>query len=247
MDDVYARYREALRLGHQEAAEGRFAEALGHYQSAADVASDRALPHVAIGGMQLRLGRAREALAAYDRALAAEPTNVDALSGRAAALLATGRRDEAARVQQQIMDARGSGGWGSDAPASDATPLTAADAMHAAGEQALRGGQPEAAIDAFLGESREHAAAGHLDAALDASLGALSISPGAARVHLQLARLYFQRGWPDKGVERALLLARLLSLEPDPDVHAGLQQLALANAAADERLAALAAPANPDS
>ena len=28
MDDVYARYREALQLGHQEAAEGQFAEAL---------------------------------------------------------------------------------------------------------------------------------------------------------------------------------------------------------------------------
>jgi len=32
MDDVYARYRVAMRLGHHEAAEGRFAEALGHYQ-----------------------------------------------------------------------------------------------------------------------------------------------------------------------------------------------------------------------
>jgi len=43
MDDVYARYREALKLGHQEAAEDRWTEALRHYQVAADVA-DRALP-----------------------------------------------------------------------------------------------------------------------------------------------------------------------------------------------------------
>ena len=27
MDDVYARYRESLKLGHQEAAEGRYAQA----------------------------------------------------------------------------------------------------------------------------------------------------------------------------------------------------------------------------
>ena len=70
MDDVYARYRESLRLGHQEAAEGRYAEALTHYQSAADVAADRALPHVAVGGVQLRLGHPKDALASYERALA---------------------------------------------------------------------------------------------------------------------------------------------------------------------------------
>jgi tetratricopeptide (TPR) repeat protein len=247
MDDVYARYREHLRLGHQEAAEGRFADALRHYEAAADVAADRALPHVLVGGMQLRLGRAKEALAAYELALTAEPANLDALSGRAAALLAAGRRDEAARVQRQILDMRAGGepDASTAASASDGTPMTAADTMHAAGEQALRAGQHEAAIDAFLAESGEHAAAGRLDAALDASLGALAIAPGAARIHLELARLYFQRGWADKGVERALLLHRLLTLEPDDTVRQGLANLAAEHAATDERLASLAAPVNP--
>ncbi len=34
--------------------------------------------------------------------------------------------------------------------------------------------------------------------------------------HLQMARIYFQRGWADRGVERLLLLSRLLTLEEDP-------------------------------
>lgn len=239
MDDVYARYREALSVGHKEAAEGRFAEALRHYQVAADVAADRALPHIAIGGMQLRLGRPKEALAAYDRALQAEPQNLDALGGRAAALLAAGRRDEAARVRQQISNARNTAAAPA-APVGDGTPMSTTDTLHAAGEEARRTGKLEAAIDAFLAESAEHASAGRLDAALDASLGALAVSPGSARIHLELTRLYFRRGWTDQGVERALLLDRLLTLEPNPDVHAQLRQLAADKAALDGRLEELA-------
>ena len=239
MDDVYARYREALRLGHQEAAEGRFAEALRHYQVAADVAADRALPHIAIGGMHLRLGRAKDALTAYDRALRAEPQNLDALGGRAAALLANGRRDEAARVRKQISDARHAAD-SPEAQSGDGSPMSSADTLHAAGEAALRAGKGEAAIDAFLAESAEHTMVGHLDAALDASLGALAVSPGSARIHLELTRLYFRRGWTDKAVERALLLDRLLGLEPDDAIHAELRQLAAENAAVDERLSELA-------
>jgi tetratricopeptide (TPR) repeat protein len=243
MDDVYGKYREALQLGHQEAAAGRFAQALRHYTAAAELAPDRALPHIAVGGMQLRLSHAREALAAYDTALQAEPTNIDALTGRAAALLAAGRRDEAHKVQQQIIDIR----HAAESPAAfapgDATPMSTADTLHAAGEQALIQGKKDAAIDAWLAESAEHAAANHLDAALDAALAAVSIAPNAPRIHLQLARLYFQRGWSDKAVERALLLDRLLNLDPEPTVHEQLRRLAADYSTADQRLAALANPA----
>ena len=239
MDDLYTRYREALRLGHDEAAEGRFGEALRHYQTAAELAGDRALPHVGMGGMLLRLGRARDALAAYERALRAEPANLDALTGRAATLLAAGRRGEAARVRQQVSDLRRSAEAPS-APAMDATPMSRADTLHAAGEEAMRAGRHEAAIDAWLAESGEHATEGHLDAALDASLWALGVAPGAPRIHLELCRLYLRRGWTDQGVERALLLDRLLALQPDPNIADELRQLAAQNAAADERLVVLA-------
>lgn len=239
MDDVYARYREALSLGHHEAAEGRFSEALGHYRTAAELAGDRAQPHVGVGGMLLRLGRAKDALAAYERALRAEPTNLDALTGRAATLLATGRRGEAAKVRQQMADLRRSAEAPSE-PAGVGTPMSRADTLHAAGEEALRAGSNEAAIDAWLAESGEHATEGHLDAALDASLRALAVAPGAPRIHLELCRLYFLRGWTDQAVERALLLGRLLALEPDANVEDELLRLAAENAAADGRLAALA-------
>ncbi|HUR16200.1 MAG TPA: tetratricopeptide repeat protein [Candidatus Limnocylindrales bacterium] len=238
-DDVYARYREALRLGHQEASEGHFAQALTLYQTAADLATGRALPLVGVGSMNLRLGRARDALVAYERALSFEPTNLDALTGRAAALLAAGRRDEAARVQQQIIDIR-DGGPPAAAPAFNATPTSVADALYMEGDQALRRHNNDAAIDAWLGESREHAGATRFDAALDATMRALAIDPSSARVHLEMARLYFARGWVEQGVERALLLDRLLALEPDPRIQLALRSLAAANVESDDRLATLA-------
>lgn len=240
MDDVYGRYSEALKLGHQEAAAGRFAQALRHYTSAAEIAPDRALPHIAAGGMHLRLGHARDALAAYDTALQRESTNIDALTGRAAALLAAGRRDEANKVQQQIIDIRRAAEMPAAFEPGDATPMSHADTLHDAALMALTQGNTESAIDAWLAESAEHASADHLDAALDAALAAVSVAPSAPRIHLQLVRLYFQRGWSDKAAERALLLDRLLSLDPEPGVHDELRTLAAENAGADRRLAALA-------
>jgi tetratricopeptide (TPR) repeat protein len=238
MDDVYARYREALKLGHQQAAEGHFAQALAQYQIAAEAAPGRALPHVAVGGMQLRLGHAKEALAAYEAALQAESANIDAASGRVAALLALGRRDEAAMVQQQLTSGQGlepqmdTGG--------EPTPISRADTLHFAGEVAKAKGDTGAAIDAWLAEAEEHATVGHLDAAVDAALGALSLDPSSISTHLELARLYFRAGWTEKGVERALLLDRLLSLAPSPEAQEQLRQLAAEHAASDGRLIALA-------
>jgi tetratricopeptide (TPR) repeat protein len=242
MDDVYGQYREALKLGHQEAAAGRFAQALRHYAAAAELAPDRALPHIAVGGMQLRLSHARESLAAYERALQNEPMNIDALTGRAAALLAAGRRDEASKVQQQIVDIRRAAESPLGFAPGDATAMSAADSLHITGEMALTQGNKDAAIDAWLAESAEHASNDHLDAALDAALAAVSVMPSAPRIHLQLARLYFKRGWPDKAVERALLLDRLLALDPEPSVHEQLRKLAADNLTIDYRLAPLANP-----
>jgi len=188
--------------------------------------------------MQLRLGHAREALAAYEAALQVEPTNIDALSGRTAALLALGRRDEAAKIQQQIVSGRPAGPEFESG--GEPTPISRADTLHFAGETAKQKGDRASAIDAWLAEAEEHATAGHLDAAVDAALGALSLDPSSPGTHLELARLYFRHGWTDKGVERSLLLDRLLTLAPNPEVHEQLRQLAAEHAAADGRLIALA-------
>ena len=225
MDDVFARYQAALRTGHQLAAEGRYRDALTRYEEAAAVAGERALPHVLVGGMLLRMSRPREALSAYERALAVEPSNLDALSGRAAALLSAGRRADAAAVQQQIAALRDAPQTSADVPAGLHTPLSRAETMAVAGEQARDAGNRSAAIDAWLAEAREHASDGHLDASLDAALRALTLDTGSLPAHVELARIYAQRGWRDEATDHVAALRRLLELVPDAGASAMLDQI----------------------
>ena len=222
-EDVYGRYREALRLGHQYAAEGKFREALAEYRTAAAVA-ERALPHVGLGAMQLRLGQHREALAAFERALELEPDTIDALSGRAAALLAAGRRAEAAEIRDYITRLREGPRQDLGAPAGQ-SPLAGAEANAMAGEQARAAGNNDAAIDFWLVEASEHVRAGHHDAALDACLRALVVDSGALRIHLQMIRVYFARGWDDRATQRTTLVDRILTLTPDEELRASLDGL----------------------
>ena len=225
MDDVFARYQAALRSGHQLAAEGKYRDALTQYEEAAGVANERVLPHIGIGGMQLRLGRPREALAEYDRALELEPDNLDALSGRAAALLAVGRRSEAAAAQERIASLREGPRAVSAAAAASQSPISRAETMAIAGEQAHDAGDAQAAISAWLAEAAEHATEGSYDAALDAALRALALDTGAPRSHLELARIYAQRGWHDKAAEHLASLRRLLQLAPDAEIRAAVDAL----------------------
>ena len=222
MGDVYGQYAEALRAGHQFAASGNLKEALKCYRAATELGTERALPHVALGGTLLRLNQARDALAEFDRALQLEPGHIDALTGRAAALLAAGRRAEAAQVQEQI---RSGGSSGTTPAAGTATPTSAADRHLASGEQARVAGKTNAAIDAWLSESAEHRVAGHHDAALDACLRALALDSSATRIHLEIARAWLARGWPDRAAQRLQLLERLLALQPDKQVAAAAREL----------------------
>lgn len=224
MDDVFTRYQSALRAGHQLAAQGRFKDALGQYQDAAAVAGERALPHVYVGSMLVRLGKPKEALLAYDRALAVDPADLDALGGRAAALLAAGRRADALAVQQQIAALRESP-RPSSAPAGPLTPLTRAETLAVAGEQALEAGDSAGAIDAWLDEAREHAAERHFDAAFDAALRALALDGGSTRVHVELARIYAQRGWAAEAAGHLASLRQLLDLAPDAQALAAVDEL----------------------
>lgn len=89
---LYERYKDALRRGHVAALRDRHAAALVAYTEAAGIASDRALPLVAIGGVLTRLGRHAEALAAYDGALERSASDEGALRGRAELLAITGDR-----------------------------------------------------------------------------------------------------------------------------------------------------------
>jgi tetratricopeptide (TPR) repeat protein len=109
-DALYERYKDALRRGHVALFRGRLDAALAAYADAAEIAPERALPHVGLGGVLRRLGRLDEALAAYDVALARAPADEAALDGRAETLIALGRRIEAADVldrRTEVLDAAG--------------------------------------------------------------------------------------------------------------------------------------------
>jgi tetratricopeptide (TPR) repeat protein len=226
MDDLFARYQLALRAGHQLASEGKFKDALAQYEDAARVADERALPHIGIGAMHLRLGKPKDAVAAYERALVRDPNNLDALAGRASALLAAGRRADAAAAQQQIAALRAAPPAPAGVPEALLTPRSRAESLAMAGEEASAAGRRDDAIDSWLAEAREHAGNGHFDAALDAALRALAIDTGSRRVHLELTRLCFERGWTQQGAERVEALQRLLVLAPSDEIGAALTQLA---------------------
>ena len=90
----------------------RYEAAIGAYSEAAAIAPDRALPHAAIGGILVKMGRPAEALESYGRALAIAPRDEQALRGRAELLAAAGRRVEAA----ELLDRRAGGARRKRAP-----------------------------------------------------------------------------------------------------------------------------------
>jgi tetratricopeptide (TPR) repeat protein len=103
-DDLYERYKEALRVGHVAVLRGSLEEALTAYRAAAEIAPSRALPHTSLGGALLRLGRLEEALVEYAVAVARAPHDEGALLGQAEALTAAGQRSEAARVLDHVSE-----------------------------------------------------------------------------------------------------------------------------------------------
>ena len=103
-DDLYERYKEALRIGHVAVLRGALEEALTSYRTAAAVAPSRALPHTSLGTAFLRLGRVDEALVEYAAAVARAPHDEGALLGQAEALATAGQRMEAARVLDHVSE-----------------------------------------------------------------------------------------------------------------------------------------------
>jgi tetratricopeptide (TPR) repeat protein len=220
---------------------GRHKQALQHYQTAAGLAEERALPHIAMGGVLLKMGQVKRALAAYEAAAERAPDDRQVLAGHAAALVAAGRSDEAAKVQARLDELERQTTEAAVEPPGAAGALPRTELLYLAGEKARQAGRLDAAVDAWLEASELHSRAGQLDAALDACQQALTVASSEPRVHLELARVYFLHGWQERAVERLLLLQRLLQLAPQPDVGAALARVAAEHMSADERLATLAA------
>jgi tetratricopeptide (TPR) repeat protein len=111
----------------------------------------------------------------------------------------------------------------------------------AAAESALVGGDWRGAAVEFVAAADAYADLELLDAALDAAHQALRVAPDAPDVHLGLARLYFRRGWPERGADTLILLDRFLALDGDDFARAAVIESAERYATRDPRLAALAA------
>ncbi len=99
---LYEGYKEALRRGHVAALRGRLDIAMIAYREAAQIAPDRPLPHVGLGGVLARLGRRAEAMTAYRAALSRAPDDEGALRGMADLLEAEGRPAEAAQSLDRL-------------------------------------------------------------------------------------------------------------------------------------------------
>jgi len=103
-DDLYERYKEALRSGHVAVLRGALEEAIRMYQTAAEIAPSRALPHTSLGGVCMRLGRLSEALTEYATAVARAPHDEGALLGQADALATAGRPSDAAMALDHVAE-----------------------------------------------------------------------------------------------------------------------------------------------
>jgi tetratricopeptide (TPR) repeat protein len=243
-DPVFERYKETLRAGHVSMLRGRLREALDHYKEAAALADHRALPHASVGTVLLQLGRPQEALAAYDRALEREPTNEAARSGRADALDALGRFDEAATVRRAIQDLGFETAEALAVVGPGLVEETIGAPRPAEGERLLQGarmaaarGDTEDELAGYVQAAAAYSRAERSDAAIDACLRALSIAPGDPHVHLTLARLYFERGWRERAVEKLVLLERLVDVAPHEEARIQLLALVSDRAPDDPRLA----------
>ncbi len=103
-EELYERYKNALRQGHVAMLRGRLEDALQAYGEAADIAPDRAVPHTGLAGVLFRLDRLDEAMAEYAEALDRSPRDEGALLGQAEALAAAGRRPEAAVALDRVAE-----------------------------------------------------------------------------------------------------------------------------------------------
>jgi tetratricopeptide (TPR) repeat protein len=247
-DPVFERYQEALKAGHLAVMQGRPKEALKHYAEAARLADHRPLPHANMGGVLLRMGRAAEALAAYERALERAPDDRAALEGRAAALLAAGRRADAASARERLVRLDEDAARRRDEEAASRSRAALRDGdpetLITMAAAAQRAGDGATAMAALLGAARGHARRREYDAALDACHRALAVDLGSAEIHLEMARLYFMRGWPERGADRLILLDRFLALEDDAQMRSEVVALARERVSDDARLAGLTGAAS---
>jgi tetratricopeptide (TPR) repeat protein len=215
-DPVSTRYKDALQRGHVAVVKGRPQEAVEHYQEAGRLAPGRPLPFVRMGQVLLKMEQPKEALTAFDEALQRAPSDIAALQGKASALAATGRLDEARVVGSRAlelaaMEQAGRGGYRQ----ADAR-LAEIEQHMTNGAAARRAGDLGIAAVAYLTAANGYAALNDHEAALDACLHGLEAQPGNIDIHFVMTMLYLRHGWTELGVQRAMLIEHRLGIDDDP-------------------------------
>ncbi|MFI5292817.1 MAG: tetratricopeptide repeat protein, partial [Candidatus Limnocylindrales bacterium] len=110
INDLFERYKLALRRGHVAASRGQLDEAVVAYREAIDLAPDRVLPYTGLSGVLVRLDRSAEALTVLERAAVRAPSDESVWRARADLLIAANRRADAADCLDRlaaILDGQG--------------------------------------------------------------------------------------------------------------------------------------------
>ena len=241
-ESVSARYKEALQRGHVAVVKGLPREAIGHYQEAAALVPDRPLPFVRIGRVYLQMEQPREALRAFETALERAPGEPDALEGKAAALAATGRAEEAGAARSHAAELAAQEQAGQRQRRRPTDPRVLEIERHVINGAAARAdGDLGLASAAYLTAANGFVSIDVFDAAIDACLRGLEAQPGNIDIHFVMTMLYLRRGWIELGVQRALLIERRLDIDDDSLRRNALMALArdfCSSAPELERLAA---------
>jgi tetratricopeptide (TPR) repeat protein len=224
-DDLFERYKEALRRGHVAARRGSVDEALTAYHEAATLVPDRTLPITSAAGVFARAGRLDEALAAYDSALSLAPADEAALAGRAETLAMAERRTDAALAFDELADVQEAQGRVADA--SD----TAGRALDQAESKVRR-----RRLEEFAGVLRASNRDERAEAALERALRRLRVDAGTLEAESESA---LDRGDLALALERSLGAARSFdeARRPVAALDACYRALAFAPAALDLHLA----------
>jgi len=225
-DAVSNRYKEALRRGHLAVVKGRPREAVQHYEEAGRLAEHRPLPFVSMGSVYLQMRQTREAIRAFDEALRRAPGDLEATRGKASALEAEGKHDEARSLAHRASELQAMERAGRRVAAGSDVRSISLERHVIEGERLRREGDLDGAVSAFLAAATGYVQQNSFDTALDACIRALEARPGSLDVHLAMAGMYLRRGWRDLGVERVVLIDRCLRLDEDPHRRAHLQALA---------------------
>ena len=214
-DPVSVRYKDALQRGHVAVVKGMPREAIAHYEEAAALVPERPLPYTRIGRIYLQMEQPREALTAFEAALERVPDDQDALAGKAAALAATGRPEEAGRARTQAAEVAAREQAGRPRRRPTDPRLMEIERHVSNGALARAAGDTGVASAAYLTAANGFVAIDDFDAAIDACLRGLEARPGNLDIHFVMAMLYLRRGWISLGVERMVLIEHRLDIDDD--------------------------------